>query len=90
MKKIIKLTESDLQNIIGRILSEQQKENINPNNLKFGDGGKHNPQERVAVKQLQQKLMDLGYLKTKSMVPTGYFGNMTKSALDRLVSLSDI
>jgi hypothetical protein len=27
--------------------------------------------------------MDLGYLKTDSMTPTGYFGDMTKKALDR-------
>ena len=82
MKKVIRLKESNLKNIIRRILSEQTKENINPNNLKFGDGGSRNPNKKNSVKQLQQKLMDLGFLKTDSMVPTGYFGNMTKIALD--------
>jgi len=36
MKKIIKLSESDLVNIIDRVISEQKRENINPNNLKLG------------------------------------------------------
>ena len=83
MKKIIRLKESDLKNIIRKILSEQTKENINPDNLKVGDGGSRNPKKNNSVKQLQQKLMDLGFLKTDSMVPTGYFGSMTKSALDK-------
>lgn len=83
MKKIIKLKESDLKNIIRRILSEQSKENINPNNLKVGDGSRRNPKKNNLVKQLQQKLMDLGFLKTTSMKPTGYFDSMTKNALDR-------
>ena len=30
MKKVIRLKESDLKNIIRNILSEQSKENINP------------------------------------------------------------
>ena len=59
------------------------KENINPNNLKVGDGGSRNPEKINSVKKLQQKLMDLGFLKTDSMVPTGYFGNITKIALDK-------
>jgi hypothetical protein len=83
MKKIIKLSESDLVNIIDRVISEQKRENINPNNLKFGDGGRRNPKEINLVNQLQQKLMDLGFLKTSSMKPTGYFGRYTKDALDR-------
>jgi hypothetical protein len=83
MKKVIRLKESDLKDIIKRILSEQSKENINPNNLKVGDGGQRSPNKKNSVKQLQQKLMNLGYLKTDSMTPTGYFGGMTKKALDR-------
>ena len=109
MKKIIRLKESDLKNIIKRVLKEQSvvgapnyggasnygasksnvkpttssKENINPNNLKLGDGGSRNPKKKESVKQLQQKLMDLELLKTDSMVPTGYFGNRTKIALDK-------
>lgn len=83
MKKIIKLSESDLVSIIDRVISEQKRENINPNNLKLGDGGRRNPKEINLVKQLQQKLFDLGLLKTSSMKPTGYFGRYTKDALDR-------
>jgi len=48
--------------------------NINPKNLGFGSRGND-------VKILQQKLMNLGLLKTKTMKPTGYFGEMTKAAL---------
>jgi hypothetical protein len=86
MKKIIKLTEQDLGRIINQVLQEQSnigsKENINPKNLKLGDGGRKNPKQVGDVKKLQQKLMDLKLLKTKSMIPTGYFGPLTKSALD--------
>jgi hypothetical protein len=83
MKKVIRLTESDLEKIVKRVLKEQSKENINPNNLKVGDGGRRSPDKINSVKQLQQKLMDLTLLKTDSMVPTGYFGDLTKIALDR-------
>ena len=56
------------------------KENINPKNLKVGDGGKYNPNQVADVKKLQQKLMDLGLLNINS--PSGYFGDITKQALD--------
>ena len=56
------------------------KENINPKNLKVGDGGQYNPDEVADVKKLQQKLMALGFLKIKNA--TGYFGDTTKAALD--------
>ena len=56
------------------------KENINPKNLKVGDGGQYNPDEVADVKKLQQKLIDLGLLKSKA--PTGYFGDKTQAALD--------
>ena len=79
MRKIIKITESDLQNIVKKVLNEQKLENINPNNLKFGDRGDE-------VKKLQKILMDRGYLKTDSMVPTGYFGKLTNSALQSFLS----
>lgn len=79
MKRIIRLNESDLKNIVKSILKEQT--NINPKNLKLGDGGSKNPTQVKDVKILQQKLMDLQYLKTKSMVPTGYFGSLTQEAL---------
>jgi hypothetical protein len=75
MKKIIKLTEQDLEKIVKKVLIEQ-KENLNPKRLKFGDRGDD-------VKILQQKLMDGGLLKTRSMKPTGYFGNLTKKALEK-------
>ena len=84
MKKIIKLTESDLRSIVKMVIKEQfNDKNINPKGLKFGDGGKLNPKLSNDVKILQKKLMDLGLLKTKSGVPTGYFGKLTKIALDR-------
>lgn len=77
MKKIIKLTESDLVSIVKRILKEDvTSTEINPKNLKFGNRGDD-------VKILQQKLFDMGLLKTKSMKPTGYFGNLTKVALTK-------
>ena len=50
-----------------------EETNINPKNLKFGDRGDD-------VKKLQQKLMDLGLLNINS--PSGYFGDITKQALD--------
>lgn len=73
MKKIIKLTESDLVNIVKKVLIEQTQ-SYNPKNLKFGDMGND-------VRVLQQKLFDDGFLKTKSMKTTGFFGNLTNAAL---------
>jgi len=105
MKKIIKLTESDLQRIVKKVLNEQgsmfgvagtnipgyrqddyrnlkqDNKDINPKKLKLGDGGKLSPNLNPDVKILQKKLMDLGLLKTNTMVPTGYFGNKTDQAL---------
>lgn len=73
MKKVIRLTESDLKNIVKKILQEQSP-NLNPKNLKFGDRGND-------VVILQQKLIDLGLLKVKNNKPTGYFGPLTRAAL---------
>jgi hypothetical protein len=84
MKKIIKLTERDLGKIINQVLLEQENSNINPKNLKLGDGGSRNPKQIEDVKILQKKLMDLGLLKTKSMIPTGYFGPLTQAALQNV------
>ncbi len=84
MKKVIRLTESDLKNIISKVLQEQtNKEDINPKKLKIGSGGKYDSKNVEDVKKLQKKLMDSGFLVTKSMVPTGYFGPLTQNALDR-------
>jgi hypothetical protein len=58
--------------------------NINPKNLKVGDGGQYNPDEVADVKILQQKLMALGFLKIKNA--TGYFGDTTQAALDAYTS----
>jgi len=95
--KTIKLTEQDLELIVKKVLKEQtgpgitsftdltgslNPKSINPNNLKIGSRDKPND-TNGPVHKLQQSLMDLGYLKTKSMVPTGYFGNLTQNALDR-------
>lgn len=73
MKKIVKLTESDLVNIVKKVLIEQ-KQSYNPKNLKFGDMGND-------VRELQQRLFDDGFLKTKTMKTTGFFGNLTNAAL---------
>ena len=97
MKKIIKLTESDLEQIIKKVLNEQTfpgtssgeglgyrepKANINPKGLKFGMGGKYDSKNSDDVKELQSKLIELGLLSLKNG-PTGYFGKLTQSALDR-------
>jgi len=60
--------------------------NINPKGLKLGDGGSKNPEKSEDVKKLQQSLMDLGYLVTDTMIPTGYFGSLTNNALKALYS----
>jgi hypothetical protein len=106
MGKIIKLTESDLEMIVKKVLKEQtgpgltsftnltnsskvgsnnkksSKPDINPKKLKIGDGGKQSPEKVDDVRELQQKLVDLGFLKLKSGKTTGYFGNLTLQALD--------
>lgn len=114
MRQIIKLTESDLQQIVTKIITEQGNmfgtagagmkapftdwksysdsrrqpvnKNINPKGLKLGDGGNKNPEKIEDVKKLQQSLMDLGYLVTDTMIPTGYFGSLTNNALKALYS----
>lgn len=60
----------------GKTVISEQKIDYNPKKLKFGDRGDD-------VKKLQDKLMRNGFLKLKSGKPTGYFGNMTNSALAR-------
>lgn len=98
MKKI-RLTETDLKNIITKIISEQglagqqsattpfysspltSSTNINPYNLKLGNGGKNDPKNIEKVNQLQQSLIKMGYLKTDTGKPTGYFGPKTDLAL---------
>lgn len=59
------------------------KENINPKNLKMGDGGKQSPQLKNDVIQLQQKLMDLKLLNIQK--PTGFFGEKTNAALQKFM-----
>jgi len=72
MSQNILILESQLKTIINKLLIEQ-KENINPKNLKFGDRGND-------VSELQSKLMQLGLLRIKK--PTGYFGKLTNAALN--------
>jgi hypothetical protein len=82
--KVIKLSENQLLNIVKSVVQEQFKQgNINPKNLKLGDGGNKNTGQVADVKALQQKLIDLKLLKTKSNKPTGYFGPLTDAALKR-------
>ena len=69
MRKV-RLTEKDLYTIVKRVLNEQRV--ADPN--KIGERGND-------ISKLQQKLMDLGFLKTTSMKPTGYFGPLTQKAL---------
>jgi hypothetical protein len=94
MGKVIKLTESDLEMIVKKVLKEQSvagapnygmitPQNINPKNLKIGDGGNRLPQKKNDVIILQQKLINLGLLKTKTGKPTGYLGNLTNVALTK-------
>ena len=83
MGKIIKLTEADIFQIVKKVLSEQTESELNPKKLKLGAGGKNNPSQVEDVKKLQQKLMDLGFMKLKSGKPTGYFGTITQNALRR-------
>lgn len=70
MKKIIKLTESDLFNIVKKVLNEQLSNVVDT------------PEE---IKQFQQTLVNLGYDLGKSGVQKngvdGYYGPKTKAAL---------
>ena len=67
-------------------LAQPVNKNINPKGLKLGDGGNKSPEKIEDVKKLQQSLMDLGYLVTDTMIPTGYFGSLTNNALKALYS----
>lgn len=84
------ILEKEIVTILRKVLKEQTSNKIEDlsKGLKFGSGGKDNPKEVERVKKLQAELMKLGLLKTKSMKPTGYFGNMTQSALDRYFNKS--
>jgi hypothetical protein len=55
--------------------------NINPKGLKFGDGGKQSPNKKNDVIELQKKLIQAKTLNLPKG-PTGYFGDLTKKALD--------
>lgn len=61
----------------------QTKENINPKNLKIGDGGTKKPKLKNDVIALQQKLINFGCLTTDTGKPTGYFGDKTNTALTK-------
>lgn len=75
MSRIVRLTESDLEQIIKKVLKEDIKTNVNPKNLKLGDRGPE-------VEKLQQRLIDMGVLILRKG-PTGYFGELTQRALAR-------
>jgi hypothetical protein len=55
--------------------------NINPKNLKIGDGGTKKPKLKNDVIALQQKLIEFGCLITDTGKPSGYFGNKTNTSL---------
>lgn len=79
-------TNNDRGGAIRNIVSGANKANINPKGLKIGAGGKYDPKRKKDVEELQQKLIDLGLLKTTTGKPTGYFGELTQKALDRYMS----
>lgn len=79
MKKVVKLKMSDIVRLVEQTTEQLVNEQgSNSGRLSMGekDSGKNGP-----IAQLQKKLMDLGYLKTRSMIPTGYFGRMTDAAV---------
>lgn len=78
MRKLI-ITEEEKRNILGLY---ESKIDINPKNLKIGDGKGDRLNLKKDVSTLQQKLIDLGCLKTKTGKPTGYFGPLTDKALE--------
>lgn len=57
--------------------------NLNPKNLKLGDGGTKSPEKKQDVINLQNELIKLGCLTTKTGKATGYFGNLTDLALKK-------
>lgn len=89
MKKTIIITESELVKIVNKVISEQSSNvdcsiNINPLNLKYGDGGKSSINKQGDVKKLQKKLWDLKLLQLKNPNnPTGFFGEKTDAALKK-------
>jgi hypothetical protein len=89
MQKKLRITESELVKIISTIISEQSNkldcsQNINPQNLVYGDGGNNSPKKRPYVVALQKKLQQLNLLKLKDPNnPSGFFGNNTKAALEK-------
>lgn len=82
--KVIKLKESDLEEIVKKVLIEQR---VTTPLLKFG---MRDENKNGLIHQLQQKLMDLGLLKTKSQKPTGYFGPLTRDAVRQFQSNNKI
>lgn len=61
--------------------------NINPKNLKLGDGGRNHPEQIKDVTNLQNILISKGLLKLVdakgNKIKPGYFGRLTQTALDR-------
>lgn len=70
--KVIRLTESDLEKIVRKVLTEQKTYGT----LKLGD-------RNDDVKKLQNSLMNLGLLKLKSGQPTTYYGPLTRDAVKK-------
>lgn len=90
MKKIVRISESDLVSLIKTFLFEQKVDikTINPNNLKLGYGTKNDPNSLKnipLVKELQKKLSK--YEGCSSILGTidGKFGKKTQSVLNQVL-----
>jgi hypothetical protein len=90
MKKIVRISESDLVSLIKTFLFEQKVDvkTINPNNLKLGYGTKNDPNSLKnipLVKELQKKLSK--YEGCSSILGTidGKFGKKTQMALNQVL-----
>jgi hypothetical protein len=84
LKKVIneQVAQTSTVPFMTKDTQKTQVTDINPYKLKLGNGGKKDPKNIEKVNQLQQKLIDLGYLKTDTGKPTGYFGPLTQQALN--------
>ena len=90
MKKILRISESDLVSLIKTFLFEQKVDmkTINPNNLKLGDGTRkdiNSTKNNPLVRDLQKKLSK--YEGCSSLLGTvdGKFGKLTQNVLKQVL-----